>query len=95
MIKVGKAGPKSNARFQSQHYGLRAPSTVAKALLTNVVIWPYLGIKELDADNVGQWLRDRTDRHNFFVDEKDYPILSYLEGYLKARLGPALEGLPS
>jgi hypothetical protein len=32
-LKVGKAGPKSKARYTSQHYGLNAPSTLAKSLL--------------------------------------------------------------
>ena len=32
-LKVGKAGPKTQARFTSQHYGASAPSTLAKSIL--------------------------------------------------------------
>ena len=32
-LKVGKAGPKTQARFTSQHYGVSAPSTLAKSIL--------------------------------------------------------------
>jgi hypothetical protein len=47
-LKVGRVGANSNARFQSQHYGINsAPSTLAKRLLHTVVLWPYLGIDAL------------------------------------------------
>src|SRR6185436_12772930 len=32
-LKVGKAGPKSKARFTSQHYGVSVPSTLARSIL--------------------------------------------------------------
>jgi hypothetical protein len=31
-LKIGRAGPKNNARFRSQHYGFKARSTLAKSL---------------------------------------------------------------
>lgn len=40
VLKVGKAGPRSNARFQSQHYGSRrAPSTLSGRLATTPEAW--------------------------------------------------------
>ena len=37
-LKIGKANQRSNARFCSQHYGLNAPSTLAKSLLSDTEI---------------------------------------------------------
>ena len=35
-LKVGKAGPKTQARFTSQHYSVNAaPSTLAKSIINN------------------------------------------------------------
>jgi hypothetical protein len=93
VIKVGKVGGKSNARFQSQHYGFSAPSTVAKAIYYNPVIWPLFGFQVCPKNTVGQWLKAKTRRWNFYLYDTEPRILSYLEVYLKAILGPALEGV--
>src|SRR5438270_1170482 len=34
-LKIGKAGPKTQARFTSQHYGQSAPSTLSKSILSD------------------------------------------------------------
>ena len=52
-LKVGKAGVKCSARFQSQHYSPRAaPSTLAATLLKTKILWPFIGMSSLDASNV-------------------------------------------
>lgn len=92
-LKVGKAGAKCSARFQSQHYGTRtAPSTLALTLLKTTVLWPYLGVVSLDESNVRAWIEQNTDRDNFLLAAEDEPILGKLETYLKGRLGPVFEG---
>ncbi len=93
VIKVGKAGLHSNPRFQSQHYNPRsAQSTVAGALAESRILWPYLGINGLSEDEAGAWVRRNTDRDNFYLAAEDAALLADLEGYVRARLGPALEG---
>jgi hypothetical protein len=50
VLKIGKAGPRSSARFQSQHYGSRrAPSTLAGKLVTTPEVWAYLRIGRQDS----------------------------------------------
>ena len=56
VLKVGMAGPNSNARFQSQHYNPNsAGSTVAGSLGRCKILWPYLGITKLTSEDVGDW----------------------------------------
>ena len=93
VLKVGMAGLKSNARFQSQHYNPRSVgSTVAGVLLQSRVLWPYLGVKNLPEDEAGSWLRENADRENFYLEAVDAGLLRDLERYVRARLGPVLEG---
>ena len=93
ILKVGKAGPKSNARFQSQHYNPgAAPSTLAASLVQGFILWPYLGLNQITEAVVGDWIRQNTDRDNFYLTERDQHLLGELERYLRGRLGPAFEG---
>jgi hypothetical protein len=48
VLKVGKVGPNSDARFRSQHYTTSGRSTLAKSLLAHTIVWPWLGISQLD-----------------------------------------------
>ncbi len=92
-LKVGKAGPKSNARFQSQHYHPNsARSNLAKGLLESRGRWHYLGINNLVRETIGQWICQHLDRDNFYLDATKVDLLNHLEKYLKARLGPVFEG---
>jgi hypothetical protein len=92
-LKVGKAGLNCNARFQSQHYSLRAaPSTLARTLLKTNVLWSFIGISSLDECNVRSWIEQNTDRDNFMLASEDAHLLGRLETYLKGRLGPVFEG---
>jgi hypothetical protein len=93
VLKVGKVGPNSHARFSHQHYKVgSARSTLADSLTTFRVLWPYLGIKDLPVDDAGKWLQANTDRDHFFVDAGKPDLLSQLEVYLKGILGPVFEG---
>ncbi len=93
-LKVGKAGPNSNARYTSQHYSPHAAqSTLAASLLCR---GDEIGVRGLTQANVGDWIRANTDRHNFLLDS-DRPIrlLTLLEAFLQCRLDPAFEGFGS
>jgi len=56
------------------------------------ILWPYLGIKVLDEASAGAWISENTDRDNFYLDSADAALLGDLERYLRARLGPVVEG---
>ena len=91
MLKIGKAGPNSNARYTSQHYSPgAAQSTLAASLLKRGT---EIGIREVTDSTVGDWIRENTDRCNFLVDS-GYPIrlLTLLESFLQCRLDPVFEG---
>lgn len=93
-LKVGKAGPKSAARFCNHHYGAnRAPSTLAKS-----VIKADLGAPEvtLTAGNVSEWLCTNTGRVNFLLPSNYGPsVLALLEVFVQCCLHPEFEGFAS
>jgi hypothetical protein len=92
VLKIGKAGPNSNARFQSQHYNPGSSmSNLAKALLNERGRWQLLGITALSTVTVGNWVR-HLDRDNFYLDSTDKEHLGELEKYLKSILGSVFEG---
>lgn len=99
-LKVGKAGPKTKARFTSQHYGMHAPSTLAKSILAHrqhlakeLLPDRKNQVESLDEDTVGAWIQHNTTRLHFFL-----PIgagaftLSLLEAFVQCRLNPVFEG---
>lgn len=87
VLKVSMAGPNSNARYQSQHYGVRrAPSTLAKSLLNDR---DAVRRHRLNEDNVGDWIKRHTDRVNFILGEDFYPpTLNELKDFVLHRLNP-------
>lgn len=92
-LKVGKAGPNSNARFQSQHYNPRsAQSNLAASLIDARVLWPFLGLRSLKEEDVKSWIMTNADRDNLYLDEADRDLLAELERYVKGILGPVFEG---
>lgn len=99
-LKVGKAGPKTQARFTSQHYGLNAPSTLAKSILTNRQrlgdIVPPNRRNEVDAlqeATVGGWIERSTARLHIFLPTTAGAVpLSLLEVFVQCRLKPIFEG---
>jgi len=93
VLKVGKAGPRSNARFQYQHYSPgSASSTLSGQILNSRILWTYLGISQLEYPDVGRWIRENTDRENFYLRAEDKHLLDPLERYIRGRLGPVFEG---
>ena len=92
VLKVGRVGAKSDRRFYSQHYTLSAGSTLAKSLVGHPVLWPWLGISQLDASNVKPWMLAHLDRLHIFVPAESSEVLPVLEMYVRARVGSVFEG---
>jgi hypothetical protein len=100
-LKVGKAGPKTEARFTSQHYGTHtAKSTLALSLLKHrdrvAAFLPAerrFEIPNLDDTSVGTWIERNTPRAHLFLPTAvgAFP-LSLLEAFLQCRFRPIFEG---
>ncbi len=93
-LKVGKAGPKSHARFTSQHYNpASSNSNLAKSLVTD---HEKIGVSGITESNVGAWIKANVDRVNFLLSvECGIPVLTLLESFLQCRLNPVFEGFES
>ena len=92
-LKIGKAGPKSAARYCSQHYGTKAPSTLAKSLIKHQA---RFNLSLLDESNIAKWIDENTTRINvLFSATYDPALLSLLESFLHCRLKPVFEGFDS
>lgn len=93
-LKVGKAGPKSAARFCNQHYGInRAPSTLAKAVIKADLGAPDVALTKA---NVSEWLCTNTSRVNFLLPSSYGPLaLALFEVFLQCCFRPEFEGFAS
>ena len=90
VLKVGKVGAKSQARYTSQHYTGSAPSTLAGSLLADRDMAKRHGLAK---QNVSAWIKENTDRVNFLLDAHAGPLpLALLEAFVQCRLKPAYEG---
>ena len=102
-LKVGKAGPKTQARFTSQHYGQSAPSTLAKSILKSPTrLVPVLPLEardelgELDKATIGPWLERNTSRvHVFIPTGAGAFALNLAEAFIQMRCLPMFEGKTS
>lgn len=93
VLKVGKVGPNSEARFRYMHYNpASSNSNLARSLLAHPILWPWLGIDALSADSVGDWIRTNLDRTNFYLPAGRPQVLATLEVYIRARVGSVFEG---
>lgn len=95
-LKIGKAGPKSNAQFRNQHYGpRRAKSNLAKSLLAD----PDLVMFSLTENNIDQWIRNNIRRIDILIDlvdeQTDIFVLNFLEAFLHCKFRPKYEGFES
>ena len=93
-LKVGKAGPNSDARFRGQHYN---PRSAASTLAASILKYPApVGNPALDVESVGDWIRENTDRVNFILSEHvGIDVLTLLESFIQCRLKPVYEGFQS
>jgi hypothetical protein len=89
-LKIGKAGPNSNARFFSQHYNPRsARSTLAASILRD----RHMGDQVIDENNVGFWIKNNCNRIDILIDS-DLGIfaLILIEAALHYKYEPIYEG---
>ena len=99
-LKVGKAGPKSQARFTSQHYGDKAWSTLAKSIIKDkspilklVSAGARREIEELTIASAGHWLEQNTARFHIFLPAiAPACALAFAEAFAQCRLRPIYEG---
>jgi len=89
-LKIGQAGPKSAARYTSQHYNPNSSmSNLAKSLANDLRMKDILGS---DSQNSGQWVRLSTCRANILMpSDRRQELLSLLEAFLHTRLRPRYE----
>ncbi len=92
VLKVGRVGPASGARFSYQHYGSAAPSTLAKSLVRYRIMWPWLGIDAIDESSVKLWMLTHLDRTHLYVPAGHDLVLASLEVYVRARAVSVFEG---
>jgi hypothetical protein len=90
-LKIGKAGPKSAARYTSQHYSpISAISTLARSLIGDPAM---RGVAGFDPERSGDWIRANTCRVNLLLPaNRSVELLSLLEAFLHLRLRPRYEG---
>ncbi|GAB3543391.1 hypothetical protein GCM10027343_16720 [Noviherbaspirillum agri] len=101
-FKVGKAGPKSKARWNSHHYNLdeTTPSTLPKSILKHKAEFKchfpsevHNEIDTLDKSNIQEWIRNNMCRIEFLLtDSSDVFALNLLEALAQFRLKPIFEG---
>lgn len=94
VLKVGKVGPKSQARYTSQHYNPgSAQSTLAASMIADA---ERMGLGEADIGEIGNWIRAKVDRVNILLPvHLGVPVLTLLESFLQCRLRPRYEGFKS
>jgi hypothetical protein len=102
-FKVGKAGSKSKARWNSHHYNLdeTTPSTLPKSIIKNKLklkeCFPaelHPEIDALDKSNIQEWIKNNMSRIEFlFRDDGDsFFALNLLEALAQFHLKPIFEG---
>jgi len=92
-LKIGKVGPKSGARYTSQHYSLKgANSNLCKSLLNDPRMDSNSGFSAL-RDRPGDWVKKQTSRVNILLPaQTDDKTIALLEAFLHCRFRPRYEG---
>lgn len=101
-FKVGKAGPKSKARWNSHHYNLdeTTPSTLPKSIRKNLATFKNIFPREqhgeidaLDKATIQDWIKTNLGRIEFLIaDSGDNFTLNLLEALAQYHLKPIFEG---
>jgi hypothetical protein len=93
VLKIGKVGPNSNARFHAQHYlPGSSRSNLAKSLLADRSgpCW------RMNERNIGAWMKRSLHRTDILLDsDLQIGVLSFLESFLQCRYSPKYEGFKS
>ena len=90
-LKVGMAGPKSQARYDTQHYNIgSAMSTLAASVTADP---KNTHLANLARTEVREWLLANCSRVNVLISAELGPhFLALLEAFLHVRLSPRYEG---
>ncbi len=90
VYKIGKVGPKSNARFQTQHYFPESSkSNLAKSLLDDETS-PCCNLPPTE---IGSWIKQNLTRIDLMLDSNiDVSVLNFFEAFLHCRYVPKYEG---
>jgi hypothetical protein len=102
-LKIGKAGPKSGARWISQHY---SPGSAMSTLAFSLVKYGHfasvdhptlpdlrLQLRNVSPDEIGEWIRRHTERVNLLIRaEMGREGLARLEAIAHRVLQPVFEG---
>jgi hypothetical protein len=90
-LKIGIAGPNSDARYRSQHYN---PNSAGSNLAKSILAYPSkIWIAPLHASLAGSWIKENADRINILLPSSfGKPTLSMLETFLHSRWNPIYEG---
>ena len=101
-FKVGKAGPKSKARWNSHHYCLDGTtrSAFTKSIIKNKERFKlYFSenqrpeIEQLAKDNIGNWIKYNISRIELLLPQSEGGYaLNLLEALVQYRLNPKYEG---
>jgi hypothetical protein len=92
-LKIGMVGPRSQARYTSQHYNpMSSGSNLAKSILES----PKMlcdNNNNIDPQSVGDWITKNTDRVNFlFPISTNLLLPKLLEAFLHVQWNPVFEG---
>lgn len=89
-LKIGKAGPNSNARFFSQHYN---PGSAGSTLAASILLDPENHALGLDAHSIGPWIKDNCQRIDILLDVRlGIFTLELVEAILHYKYEPKYEG---
>lgn len=90
-LKVGKAGPKSNARYVSHHY---SPTSSRSNLAKSILAAPEkIAVAPVEPACAGRWVRENTVRVNIlFPASVGIRFLTLVEAFMQCWLQPVYEG---
>jgi hypothetical protein len=88
-LKVGKAcGANAKTRYQTQHYYVKAPSTLARSLQNDNFYSPLIG--EL---TIREWIINNTNRYNILIpDHYNKYFVHFVEAFFILKCNPRFEG---
>ncbi len=101
-FKVGKAGSKSQARWNSHHYNLdeTTPSTMPKSIIKHKTKFKrcfpaelHQSIDAISKNNIQEWVKRNLSRIEFVIpNQEDKFALNLLEALAQFELKPIFEG---
>jgi hypothetical protein len=87
-LKVGQAGPKSSARYHSQHYNPNScNSNLSKSIINDINYAALIG-----QSNVGAWVKTNTTRYNILIPNNyDSRFVNFTEAFFILKCDPLFE----